>query len=70
LDVNGNANDKVTIQQLASGDYRQAKERFGNVLASPAGERELERCGLPFFPVPACNVTLTARLERGIRSFV
>jgi class 3 adenylate cyclase/tetratricopeptide (TPR) repeat protein len=51
---------------LTSGDYRQAAGFFRNVLASLSGERELERCGLPFFPVPACNALLAwALAERG-----
>jgi tetratricopeptide (TPR) repeat protein len=51
---------------LTSGDYRQADGFFRNVLASLSGELELERCGLPFFPVPACNALLAwALAERG-----
>jgi class 3 adenylate cyclase/tetratricopeptide (TPR) repeat protein len=51
---------------LTSGDYRQADGFFRNVLASLSGERKLERCGLPFFPVPACNALLAwALAERG-----
>jgi class 3 adenylate cyclase/tetratricopeptide (TPR) repeat protein len=51
---------------LTSGDYGQAGGLFREVLASLTGEREIERCGLPFFPVPACNALLAwALAERG-----
>jgi class 3 adenylate cyclase/tetratricopeptide (TPR) repeat protein len=52
---------------LTSGDYPQAEAFFRNVLASLAGGLERERCGLPFFPVPACHALLAwALAERGI----
>jgi class 3 adenylate cyclase/tetratricopeptide (TPR) repeat protein len=52
---------------LTSGDYWHAEDFFRNVLESLAAERERERCGLPFFPVPACNALLAwALAERGV----
>jgi class 3 adenylate cyclase/tetratricopeptide (TPR) repeat protein len=67
LPLQAAATTYLGLDCLTSGDYRQAEGFFRQLLDSLAAEIARERCGLPFFPVPASHALLAWVLaERGI----